>query len=70
MLERLMERGARLARERARVRADQLARDLRPHLPDNATGEAREDGVRIEGPGMRRRFALEAGLRWLAAGLK
>jgi hypothetical protein len=70
MLEQLLERGASLARERVRARTERLAREMRRHLPEGATVEPDADGVRISGPGMRRRFALEAGLRWLAAGLK
>jgi hypothetical protein len=53
------------AQARAAARRAALAAELAA-LP-GVRAEAIEDGVRLTGRGLRRRFALDAALRWLIA---
>ena len=69
MFEKAMERAARKARGRARARRDALARRLEAELPRGIRVEAAGDAVRLSGRALARRFALDARLRWLVAGL-
>lgn len=66
MFERLMKRAGRAAERRAEQRAERLAERMREKLPSDMGASAEAGGVRIGGAGARRRFATEAGLRWLA----
>lgn len=68
MLERLMLHGAALARKAAGERRSSLAGQLREEAPDGVKVSESEEGVALEGRGLRRRFALEPQLRWLIAG--
>lgn len=67
MLERLFERGARLAERRAGETVLELGEAMRAELPADVDVEADAGGVVLSGPGLRRRFALEPVLRWLTA---
>ena len=69
MFERMIERGQRLARERAGARRWALAERLRAELPRGIAVAEDERGVRLSGRGLGRRFALDASLKWLVAGL-
>ncbi len=68
MFERLRLHGAALAGKAARRRRDELAGALREEAPAGVEVGVEEEGIRLSGRGLRRRFALEAGLRWLLAG--
>lgn len=68
MLERLMLHGAALARKSAGDRRSSLAEELRDEAPQGVKVSESEEGVALEGLGLRRRFALESELRWLFAG--
>ena len=69
MFEALIARAGRAAEMRARTRSAALAARIAAELPGGLTAGADESGVRLSGRGLRRRFALEPGLRWLMAGL-
>lgn len=69
MFERLTARAGRIARRRARARIETLARQLAAELPPGIRAEAREDGVRLSGRTLRRRFALDPALRSIIGGL-
>lgn len=60
----------RLAERRARERSEALARRLSEALPRGIEAQAVPEGVRISGRGLKRRMALEKGLRWLVGELK
>ena len=66
MFERLLLRSNLRADERARARAEALAERLADAVPAGIAVRAAEGGVVLSGRGLRRRFALEAALRWLA----
>lgn len=68
MLERLMLHGAALARKSAGERRSSLAAELRDEAPEGVRVSEAEEGVALEGRGLRRRFALDTELRWLFAG--
>lgn len=70
MLERVFERGRRLAERRAAAKALELEGRLRAELPDDVVVEEGTGGIILSGRGLRRRFALEPALRWLTAALK
>lgn len=65
-MNRLMALGKKHAERRAREKAAELAAKMRAELPRGIAAEAVEEGVRLSGRGIARRFALDAGLRWLA----
>lgn len=65
MFERLMLHGAALAGKAARRRRDSLAGTLREEAPAGVEVDVEEEGIVLSGRGLRRRFALEPGLRWL-----
>jgi hypothetical protein len=68
MFERLEARAARAAARRATARTAALAEALRAALPTDIGVGADGEGVRLSGPGLRRRRALEPALRWTIAG--
>jgi hypothetical protein len=68
MFETLEARMARAATRRAGRRAAALAEEIRAALPQEIRVEADVAGVRLSGPALRRRRALEAALRWTIAG--
>ena len=65
MLERLAERGRAACEERAQARADAVAQALAEAAPAGIRVERVAEGVALSGRGLRRRFALDAGIRWL-----
>jgi hypothetical protein len=69
MFETLEARAARAAARRARMRAAALADEMRAALPAEIEVAADEKGVRLSGPAVGRRRALDAALRWTIAGL-
>ena len=69
MFERLEARAERAAKARAAVRTAELADRLRAILPIGVSIEAGEAGIMVSGPGIARRFVLDASLRWTIAGL-
>ena len=69
MFDKAMERAGRKAEARARARRDALAQRLADELPRGIRVERAGDAVRLSGRGLARRFALDARLRWLVAGL-
>jgi hypothetical protein len=68
MFERLMRHGSELAERAARRRRSELAETLREEAPAGARVDEEDGEVVLSGSGLRRRFALEPGLRWLVAG--
>ena len=68
MFETLEARAARAAERRARERARALADAFGTALPEDIRAEAGAEGVRLSGPGLGRRRALDAALRWTIAG--
>lgn len=68
MFETLVQRAARAAERRAEKRAAALAGAMRAALPAEIEVEAVDAGVRLSGPALGRRRALEAALRWTIAG--
>ncbi len=68
MFERLILHTAALARKAARARREALAAALRDEAPDGVSVSEAEESVALSGRGLQRRFALDAGLRWLVAG--
>ena len=54
--------------ERLMLRGAALAEALGGEAPAGVEASESEDGVVLSGRGLGRRFALEAGLRWLLAG--
>lgn len=68
MFETLEARAARAAARRARQRAAALADEMRAALPPDIRVEADLEGVRLSGPALGRRRALDAALRWTIAG--
>jgi len=50
---------------RARARREALAAELAQALPKDMQIEAAEEGVRLSGRGLVRRYALDPALRWL-----
>ena len=68
MFERLMLHGAALARKGARARRAALAQALRDEALEGVRVSETEEGVALEGRGLRRRFAIEPELRWLVSG--
>lgn len=67
--ETLADRVARSAQARAAARRRALAERLAAVVPADVRVEATEDGVRLSGRGLARRFALDARLRNLIEGL-
>jgi len=65
MFERMVERAARQAERRAESRVRELTQRLRAQLPAGIRAEAAKGRVRLTGKSLRRRFALEPGLRWI-----
>jgi hypothetical protein len=65
MFERLTRRAARAAEQRAEARADELAARMQTGLPPGIGAARIAEGVRLSGRGLRRRLAIEPGLRWL-----
>lgn len=70
MFERIMEQAGDAAASRAKARISGLAEQIRAGAPRDVEVSAQEDGVRLSGRALRRRFALDPALRWLMAGLK
>lgn len=68
MFEKLMLHGAALARKAAGERRSTLAAELREEAPEGVKASEAEEGVALEGVGLRRRFALDSELRWLISG--
>ena len=68
MFERLMLAGAALAEGAARRRRRALAEALREEAPAGVRVSEEDEGVTLSGRGLGQRFALDAGLRWLASG--
>ena len=68
MFETLEARVARAATRLARRRAAALAEEMRGKLPGDIEVEAGRGHVRLSGPGLGRRRALDAELRWTVAG--
>jgi hypothetical protein len=68
MFETLVVRAARAAKRRADERAAVLADEMRAALPHDIEVAADEAGVRLSGPALGRRRALEAALRWAITG--
>lgn len=67
MFEGLAARMRRRAEARAAERGAALAAELAGALPAGIEAEAVEEGVRLSGRGLRRRFARDSALRWLIA---
>ena len=65
MFERLLLRSKLRAEEREKAQAEALAERLAEAAPAGIEVRAAESGVVLSGRGLRRRFALEPGLRWL-----
>jgi hypothetical protein len=63
----LAARAARRAEARVKARREALAETLADALPPGVSAQAAEDGVRLAGRGLRRRYALDAALRWMIA---
>ena len=70
MFEPLEERVRRRVEAIVRRCAEKAAERLRDALPPGISAEAGEDGVRLEGRGLRRRLALQPALRALLARLR
>ncbi len=70
MFERGMVRISRVAERRRRDRIETLAEGMRAAAPLGIAVEPAAEGVRLSGRGLKRRFALEPALRWLAAVLR
>jgi hypothetical protein len=68
MFEKLMLHGAALARKAAGARRAELAEALRDEAPGGVRVSEEEEQVALEGRGLKRRFELEPGLRWLVPG--
>jgi hypothetical protein len=69
MFETLEARAAQAAARRAGQRAAALADDMRAALPRDVRVAADDRGVRLAGPALGRRRALDDALRWTIAGL-
>lgn len=69
MFEAMTARAARIAEARAEARRRALAEAARSALPAGVRIEASERGLVLSGRRLIRRFALDAALRWLFAGL-
>ena len=69
MFEKMMERARRIAQGRAQVRRRELGARLEASLPNGIEVEPTDEGLALRGRGLSRRFAVEARLRWLVAGL-
>jgi anthranilate phosphoribosyltransferase len=67
IFEALAARMRQMAERRAAARRDALAAALAGALPAGIEAEAVEEGVRLAGRGLKRRFARDAALRWLIA---
>ncbi|HEX8668176.1 MAG TPA: hypothetical protein VF727_07370 [Allosphingosinicella sp.] len=63
--ERLLARGRELADRRAERSAETIAGALAEAAPRGIAVERVAEGVVLSGRRLRRRFALEAGVRWL-----
>ena len=70
MFQRIIERVGDGAARRAKARTSVLAEQIRANVPSDIEVSALDEGVRLSGRGLRRRFALDPALRWLMAGLK
>ena len=62
--EALAARGARRAEARAKARREEIAAEIGTAMPE-VTVEVDGEGVRLSGPGLGRRYARDARLRWL-----
>jgi hypothetical protein len=69
MFEKMIERAGRLARRRAEARRGELGKRLEAALPKGIAVEETDEGLVLRGRALSHRFALEARLRWLVAGL-
>lgn len=65
MFERMEERARRWAERRAGMKAVEIADRMRAELPRGIEAEAVDGGIRLSGIGLKRRFTLEAALRWM-----
>ncbi len=65
MFEQLLRRIEDRARQRAEARAFGMVERLRETLPRGIVVEAADDGVRLSGRGLLRRFLVDPALRWL-----
>jgi len=65
MFERLTEHAGDIAERRAQSRRDEVAERLRQTLPRGIEVDVENEGVRLGGRMLARRFGLDAGLRWL-----
>ena len=70
LFERSLERAERIAERRARQRRAALAERLRAELPAGVRAEDAPEGALLSGRGLRRRFALDPALRWLAGRIR
>lgn len=70
MFEEFSRRVEQTARRRAKMRAGELATGMRAAVPRGIEVEVVEDGVRLSGRGLLRRFLLDPTLRWLALRLR
>ena len=70
MFERIMEHARGAAARLATSRISELTEQIRSRVPTNIEVSAQENGIRLSGRALRRRFALDPALRWLLAGLK
>jgi hypothetical protein len=70
MFERLRDRARLRAAERTRARARRLAEAARSEVPPGVAIDEIEGGFCLSGRGLRRRFAIDAGLRWLTERLR
>jgi hypothetical protein len=67
MFERLMERAARAAAERAEAKVREIVSDLEAELPRGVSREATGDAVVLSGRGLGRRYVTDPSLRALLA---
>ena len=67
MFERLMERAARAAAERAEAKVREIESELKAALPSDIGCEAGDGRVVLSGRGLGRRYVTEANIRALLA---
>ena len=70
MFERMMERVTRTVGRRTQERIGKLAEEMQAAAPAGVRVAPTEEGVRLSGPALRRRFALDPALRWVTAALR
>jgi hypothetical protein len=68
MFERMIDRVQRRTEAAAKARVLKLTERMRAGLPRGIEAEAAPEGVRLSGRDLRRRFVLDAALRWLPLG--